>query len=188
MVGIQDMGAAGLTSSSFEMASRAGGGITLDLDKVPMRETGMTPYEIMLSESQERMLLVAEEGAERRLKEICKWDLDCIQIGTVTDDGCVRLNWHGEEWGILPARALADEAPKYDRPYEQPANLPRLSAEAHQQFLQEETATICRALLRSTSLASRRWVTSQFDHTIGAGARIGPGQADAALVDVPLLW
>ena len=186
LVGIQDMGAAGLTSSSFEMASRAGGGITLDLDKVPMRETGMTPYEIMLSESQERMLLVAEEGAERRLKEIFgKWDLDCIQIGTVTDDGCVRLNWHGEEWGILPARALADEAPKYDRPYEQPANLPRLSAEAHQKFLQEETATICRALLRSTSLASRRWVTSQFDHTIGAGARIGPGQADAALVDVP---
>ncbi len=186
LVGIQDMGAAGLTSSSFEMASRAGGGISLDLDKVPMRETGMTPYEIMLSESQERMLLVAEEGAEKRLKEIFgKWDLDCIQIGTVTDDGCVRLNWHGEEWGVLPARALADEAPKYDRPYKAPQTLPRLSAEAHQRFLQEDTETVCRSLLRAPSLSSRRWVTSQFDHTIGAGACIGPGQADAALVDVP---
>ncbi|MBL92906.1 MAG: phosphoribosylformylglycinamidine synthase II [Myxococcales bacterium] len=186
LVGIQDMGAAGLTSSSFEMASRAGGGISLDLDKVPMRETGMTPYEIMLSESQERMLLVAEEGAEQRLKEIYgKWDLDCIQIGRVTDDGCVRLNWHGEEWGVLPARALADEAPKYHRPYEAPKSALRLAEEDHRLFLQKKPDDVVDDLVGSGTLASKKWVTSQYDHTIGAGTRIGPGQAGAALVEVP---
>ena len=146
----------------------------------------MTPYEIMLSESQERMLLVAEEGAEKRLKEIFgKWDLDCIQIGRVTDDGCVRLNWHGDEWGVLPARALADEAPKYERPYQAPEVLPLLSDNDRREFCGTPVADVLKAMVGSGTLASKRWVTAQYDHTIGAGTRLGPNQADAALVEVP---
>ena len=117
VVGIQDMGAAGLTSSSFEMAGRAGSGVEIDLSKVPVREEGMTPYEIMLSESQERMLLVARRD---RLKEVLaifrKWELDAVEIGTVTNSGRVVLFFEGEIVADLPAAPLSDEAPVYDRP------------------------------------------------------------------------
>src|SRR5688500_16682248 len=124
VVGIQDMGAAGLTSSSFEMAGRAGTGIRMHLDRVPVRESGMTPYEIMLSESQERMLIVAKEGREQDVLDIFhKWDLDAAVIGQVADDGYVRLFWHGEQVAEIPVEPISTEAPVYKRPMERPAYL-----------------------------------------------------------------
>src|SRR5438128_3095276 len=125
IVGIQDMGAAGLTSSSFEMAGRAGTGIRLALDNVPVRESGMTPYEIMLSESQERMLIVAKRGHEHDVVRIFeKWDLNASVIGEVTDDGFVRVFWHGEEVATIPVGPISTEAPVYERPMQRPAPLP----------------------------------------------------------------
>ena len=119
IVAIQDMGAAGLTSSSFEMASRGEVGIEMDLDRVPMRETGMTPYEIMLSESQERMLLVLREGAEDKARKImAKWDLDFATIGKVTDTGSMVLRWHGDVVADVPIAPISGASPVYQRPYE----------------------------------------------------------------------
>ena len=121
IVGIQDMGAAGLTCSTCEMGSRAGTGVEIDLKYVPQRETGMTPYEIMLSESQERMLIVAEAGREDEVFAVFhKWGLDAVTIGTVTNDGILRVKDHGEIVAEIPNRALADEAPLYDRPHTKP--------------------------------------------------------------------
>ncbi len=121
VVGIQDMGAAGLTSSSSEMGSRAGTGIEIDLEHVPQREHGMTPYEIMLSESQERMLLVVEHGREDEVFRVFeKWGLDAARIGTVTPDGMLRVKDHGEVFAEIPNRALAEEAPRYNRPFTTP--------------------------------------------------------------------
>ena len=118
MVGIQDMGAAGLTCSTCEMGSRAGTGVEIDLALVPQRETGMTPYEIMLSESQERMLLVAEKGREEEVFAVFrKWGLDAVTIGEVTGDGKLRVKDHGVVVAEIPNRELADEAPLYDRPH-----------------------------------------------------------------------
>src|SRR5262249_44631356 len=117
VVGIQDMGAAGLTSSSFEMAGRAGTGIRLNLDKVPVRESGMTPYEIMLSESQERMLIVAKRGREHEVVRVFeKWDLNASVIGEVTGDGFARIFWHGEQVAAIPVGPISTEAPVYERP------------------------------------------------------------------------
>src|SRR5881398_3623970 len=117
VVGIQDMGAAGLTSSSFEMAGRAGTGVRMNLDRVPVRESGMTPYEIMLSESQERMLIVAKRGREDEVVRVFeKWDLNAAVVGEVTDDGFVRLLWSGEEVAAIPVDPISTEAPDYDRP------------------------------------------------------------------------
>src|SRR5205823_9342215 len=118
VVGIQDMGAAGLTSSTCEMGSRAETGVEINLERVPQRESGMTPYEIMLSESQERMLLVAERGREGEVFQVFrKWDLDAVEIGVVTADGMLRVKDHGQVFAEIPNRALADEAPRYDRPF-----------------------------------------------------------------------
>ena len=117
IVGIQDMGAAGLTSTSCEMASRGHVGIEIDLGRVPQRETGMTAYEMMLSESQERMLLVAQRGREQEVFAIfSKWGLDAVEIGQVTSDGLLRVLHHGQVAAEIPAAALADQAPVYDRP------------------------------------------------------------------------
>ena len=122
IVGIQDMGAAGLTCSTCEMGSRAGTGVEIDLQYVPQRETGMTPYEIMLSESQERMLLVADKGREDEVFAVFrKWGLDAVTIGHVTADGILRVKDHGQVVAEIPNRALADEAPVYDRPHTKPA-------------------------------------------------------------------
>ncbi len=122
LIGIQDMGAAGLTSSSAEMASKAGYGIEMNLDLVPQRETGMTPYEMMLSESQERMLLVVTKGREAEIQEIFKkYDLDCVAVGTVTDDKMLRLIHKGEVVADVPADALAEDAPVYQMPSTEPA-------------------------------------------------------------------
>ena len=123
IVAIQDMGAAGLTSSSCEMAARGGVGIELDLARVPQRETGMTPYEIMLSESQERMLLVAERGREREVLDVfSKWGLDAVEVGRVTDDGIVRVLDHGRVVAEIPAHAIAEEGPRYKRPIAVPSS------------------------------------------------------------------
>ena len=124
IVGIQDMGAAGLTSSSAKWPARGGSGVELDLSLVPLRETGMTPYEILLSESQERMLLVAKRGREGEIKKIFdKWDLDAVVIGRVTDDQQFRALWNGVEVAKIPIAALTKEAPVYQRPRARPANL-----------------------------------------------------------------
>src|SRR5512140_545354 len=121
IVGIQDMGAAGLTSSSFEMAGRAGTGIRMDLDRVPMRETGMTPYEVLLSESQERMLIVAKQGHEEVVKGIfARWGLDAVIVGEVTETGRAEIFWHGEKVVDMPVGPVSDQAPLYDRPRAEP--------------------------------------------------------------------
>src|ERR1700739_536287 len=129
IVGIQDMGAAGLTCSTCEMGSRAGTGVEIDLQYVPQRESGMTPYEIMLSESQERMLLVADKGREAEVFAVFhKWGLDAVTIGQVTADGILRVKDHGQVVAEIPNRALADEAPLYDRPHSKPPRLAPLEA------------------------------------------------------------
>jgi phosphoribosylformylglycinamidine synthase len=185
LVGIQDMGAAGLTSSSFEMASRAGSGVALDLDQVPMRETGMTAYEIMLSESQERMLLVAQRGKEDDVRGIfAKWDLDCTVIGTVTDDGLVRLTRGGVEVCRLPAAPLADEAPRYERPHVAPPPAPPLTRDDVAELVSRPADAVRRVLL-SPSLAPKTWVYRQYDREVGVGTLMDGTNAAAALVRIP---
>lgn len=183
VVGIQDMGAAGLTSSSAEMASRAGGGIELYLDKVPVRETEMTPYEMMLSESQERMLVVMEKGQEQVAFDILhKWGLQVAEIGKVTDDGQLRLYFHGEVVADVPVVALVDEAPVYDRPVEKPAQMPGANVELPETV--EDFVTSIKKLLAAPSVAEKRWIYQQYDTSVRASTYAGPG-GDAALVLVP---
>ena len=185
LVGIQDMGAAGLTCSTSEMGSRGGAGIDIDVSRVPQRETGMTPYEIMLSESQERMLLVVKRGREREVEEIFeKWDLHAAHIGDVTADGTLRVRNRGEIVAEIPNGALTDEAPVYQRPMETPAYLSdvqTLTLPARPGV--SETDALLR-LLASPVIASKRWVFRQYDHmvrtnTLGAarnGRRRRPDQ------------
>ena len=185
LVGIQDMGAAGLTSSAFEMASRAGSGVDLDLDRVPQRETGMSAYEIMLSESQERMLLVAKAGKQDDVAAIFeKWDLDCTVIGAVSADGFVRLKKDGVEVCCLPAEPLADEAPRYERPFTAPAVPPPLTA-ADLKPLTSRPAQAVRDVLLSPSLSPKTWIYRQFDREVGAGTIFDGTFAAAALVKLP---
>ncbi len=185
IVAIQDMGAAGLTSTSCEMASRGGVGIELDLDCVPQRETGMTPYEMMLSESQERMLLVAERGREREVIEVfAKWGLDAIEVGRVTTDGLMRVLWHGAAAAEIPAKALADEAPVYQRPLAPPV-APR-GGEKLIDFAPEGanlTDNFARLLARP-AIASKRWIFEQYDHMVRTNTLAWPGAADAAVLRV----
>src|SRR6202453_5501330 len=164
VVAIQDMGAAGLTSSSSEMASRGGLGIEIDLARVPQRETGMTPYEIMLSESQERMLLVAERGREREVFDVFhKWGLDAVEIGKVTEDGILRVLSHGAVAAEIPAHAIAEEGPRYERPIAKPPR-PQASCALRQaaRFKFAETGANFsenfRRLLASPTIASKKWV------------------------------
>jgi len=181
IVGIQDMGAAGLTSSAFEMTSNSGTGVRLDLDNVPVRESSMTPYEIMLSESQERMLMVAKKGYEDKVKAIFeKWDLDASVIGEVTDDGHVRLTWAGEEVAVLEAAPLANEAPKYDRPYARPAVMDALQAPV-EVTTPENIQEILEKLLANPTIASKHWVYEQYDHMVRVGTVQLPG-SDAAVI------
>jgi phosphoribosylformylglycinamidine synthase subunit PurL len=185
LVGIQDMGAAGLTSSAFEMASRAGSGVELDLDKVPARESGMSAYEFMLSESQERMLLVAKAGKEAEVKALfARWDLDCVVIGAVNDSGRVRLRLHGALMADLPAAPLADEAPRYDeklRPYRDAPAAPPMSPSA---WAKTPKRLIEEVLLHPTA-APKSFMYDQFDREVGAGTFYDGTHAPAALVRVP---
>ena len=183
IVAIQDMGAAGLTSSSFEMAAKGNAGIELDLDQVPMREQAMTPYEIMLSESQERMLLVLKEGREAAAQAIfAKWELDFAVIGRVTDTGHMVLRRHGEIVADLPVAPIAGSSPVLDRPLREPAvPIPLALFEPAVPVTPHDQAIL--RLLGSPDLCSKRWVWQQYDHTVGADTLIGPG-GDAAVVRV----
>jgi phosphoribosylformylglycinamidine synthase len=197
VVGIQDMGAAGLTCSSCEMGARAGTGVELELDTVPQREAAMTPYEIMLSESQERMLLVAEKKNEKAIFEVFKkWGLDAATVGFVTDDGLLRVKQHGKVSAEIPNTALADEAPVYQRPLKAPAVVPVSPIELYS-FLDGCDSAIadkflggdasCNELLQlavaTPSLCSRQWVWEQYDHMVQSNTMVGPG-SDAAIVRV----
>jgi phosphoribosylformylglycinamidine synthase len=183
VVGIQDMGAAGLTCSTVEMAARAGTGMDLDLDKVPLREDGMTPYEIMLSESQERMLLVATPQAEPRIRSIFgKWDLDAAVVGRVTDTGRVRVTFRGKAVGDLPAASLVDDAPRYRRPSARPAwqeELQRLRLETVPDLSGGNDAL--QRLLVSPNLCSRRSIYETYDHMVRTNTVVRPG-SDAAVI------
>jgi len=181
---IQDMGAAGLTCSTCEMASRGGTGIEIELARVPQRETGMTPYEIMLSESQERMLLVAERGREQEVLSVFrKWGLDAVEIGRVSGDGLLRVLERGKAVAEIPARPLAEEGPVYQRPRVPPA--PRKD-ERRVPFAAEAadlTENFMR-LLASPAIASKRWIFEQYDHMVRTNTLVAPGAGDAAVVRV----
>jgi len=185
VVAIQDMGAAGLTCSTCEMGSRGGTGIEIDLSKVPQRETGMTPYEIMLSESQERMLLVAESGREREVLDVfAKWGLDAVIIGRVTDDGLLRVLQRGKAVAEIPAHALAEEGPVYSRPLRKPE--PRKD-ERLVEFAAESVADFTanfKKLLAAPGIASKRWIFEQYDTMVRTNTLVGPGAGDAAVVRV----
>lgn len=185
VLGIQDMGAAGLTCSSAEMASKAGNGLELYLDQVPQREEGMTPYEMMLSESQERMLFVVEPKDEAQALEIFeRWGVICAKVGKVTDDGRLKLFHHGEVVGDMPVTALVDECPVYEKPsavpayYEQNAGIDTLRY--------PEVSDLNGALeqiLASPSVASKAWVYNQYDYMVRTSTAVRPG-SDAAVVTV----
>jgi phosphoribosylformylglycinamidine synthase len=189
IISIQDMGAAGLTSSSVEIADKGGIGVALDLDKVPMREPGMTPYEIMLSESQERMLMILKPGREEEARAIFeKWDLDFAVIGVTTEERRLKLDMHGRTWCDMPVPPLVDEAPLYDRPQGQYPAPPPLGAIAEGDILEA-----LKKLLACPDMASKRWIWEQYDGLVRgqtwacAGMReTQAGRAsDAAIVKVP---
>ena len=180
IVAIQDMGAAGLTSSSVEMASKGGVGLRLDLDRVPVREDAMTPYEMMLSESQERMLMVLKPGREAFAEAIFrKWELDFAVIGEVVEGDRLTLTFHGETVGDIPLGPLADEAPKYDRPWvPTPKRAPLTDIPDS-----TDIAADLLKLMASPDLCSKRWIWEQYDHMVGADTVQRPG-GDAAVVRV----
>ena len=182
IVGIQDMGAAGLTCSTCEMGSRAGTGVEIDLALVPQRETGMTPYEIMLSESQERMLLVADKGREDEVFAVFrKWGLDAVTIGRVTDDGKLRVKDHGVVVAEIPNRELADEAPLYDRPHNvAPFRPAPMEAPA---FSSQDLNGDLLKLLGAGDVCSKRWIWQQYDYTVRTNTIAGPG-GDAAIIRI----
>jgi phosphoribosylformylglycinamidine synthase II len=185
IIAIQDMGAAGLTSSSVEMAGRGGTGIVIDLDKVPLREINMTPYEILLSESQERMLIVARAGAEDIVQQVfAKWDLDASVIGQVTDDGALRVMSRGAQVAHLPIALLTDEAPAYERPAAPPGDFDE------QQELQLDRIPLpgdynqtLLTLLDSPNIASKQWVYRQYDYLVRSNTVVEPG-SDAAVIRI----
>jgi len=181
IVAIQDMGAAGLTSSSVEMAGKGGLGVELDLDQVPTREAGMTPYEIMLSESQERMLMILRPGAEVRARRIfAKWELDFAVIGNVTDTGHLVLRASGETAADIPVGPLVTEAPVYDRPWRRSDPEPEIEPSS---LADRDPLECLRRLLGSPPLASKRWIWEQYDHLVMGNTVIRPG-GDAAVVRV----
>jgi phosphoribosylformylglycinamidine synthase len=187
VVGIQDMGAAGLTCSTCEMASRGGTGNEIDLDRVPTRETGMTPYEIMLSESQERMLLIAPKGREKEVEAIFnKWGLHGVTIGRVTDDGMMRVTVDGNVAAEIPARALTEEAPVYHREAKQPEwEIENSEFEISRVAEPKDYTETLLQLLGSPTIASKNWVYRQYDHMVQGGTVVAPG-SDAAVVRINL--
>ncbi|WP_284642178.1 phosphoribosylformylglycinamidine synthase subunit PurL [Paenibacillus silviterrae] len=186
VVGIQDMGAAGLTCSSAEMASKAGNGIELNLDMVPQREEGMTPYEMMLSESQERMLFVVKPEHEAQAVEIFeRWGLICAKVGKVTDDGRLKLYHKGELVGDMPVTALVDECPVYNKPSAVPAYYEAGASVDTTRYA--EVTDLNGALLKvlaSPTVASKEWVYNQYDYMVRTSTAVRPG-SDAAVVTVP---
>src|SRR5216683_1478713 len=181
VAGIQDMGAAGLTCSTCETASRGGSGIEIDLAKVPKREPGMTPYEILLSESQERMLIIAKRGKEKLVREIFdKWDVPWAEIGRVTDDGMMRVRNNGSVAAEIPAKPLAEEAPLYSREAKPPSSVAAVYDRRINDLPKIDNHKALRELLRDPTIASKNWVYRQYDHTVRTGTMVKPG-SDAAV-------
>jgi len=181
VAGIQDMGAAGLTCSTCETASRAGSGIEIDLAKVPKREPGMTPYEILLSESQERMLIIAKHGKEDVVREIFdKWDVPCAEIGRVTDDGIMRVRNNSAIAAEIPAKPLAEQAPLYSREAKPPSSVAAVYDRRINELRKIDNHDALRQLLRDPTIASKNWVYRQYDHTVRTGTVVKPG-SDAAV-------
>jgi phosphoribosylformylglycinamidine synthase len=185
VVGIQDMGAAGLTSSSFEMAGRAGSGMKMYLDKVPMREEGMTPYELMLSESQERMLICAKKGTEEKVMEIFrKWDLDAAVIGEVTDTGRMELYWHGEKVADIPVAPVSEEAPVLDRPTKRPEYLDYIKETSIDTVPHVDDQEAFEKLWRSLEVVDKAWVYEQYDSMVQTNTEKHPGSLGASVIRV----
>ncbi len=186
IVGIQDMGAAGLTCSTCEMGARGGTGVEIELDRVPQRETGMTPYEIMLSESQERMLLVAQKGREEEVSRIFqKWGLDAVEIGRVTSDAKMRVLEHGKVVAEIPNAALTDDAPVYKRPLARWE--PPVDREMPEHLRLGESADFSsqlKRLLASPNICSKRWVWQQYDHMVQTNTVEAPGAGDAGVIRI----
>jgi len=184
VAGIQDMGAAGLTCSTCETASRGGSGIEIDLAKVPKREPGMTPYEILLSESQERMLIIAKRGKEKLVREIFnKWDVPWAEVGRVTGDGMMRVRDNSSIAAEIPAKPLAEEAPLYSREAKRPATESTEATELLEKISVGSVSSVVnslRKLLRDPTIASKNWVYRQYDHTVRTGTMVKPG-SDAAV-------
>src|ERR1700693_5251641 len=186
IVGIQDMGAAGLTCSTCEMGVRGSVGIEIELDRVPQRETGMTPYEIMLSESQERMLLVAQKGREQEVFRVFeKWGLDAVEVGKVTTDNKLRVRQHGEIVAEIPNQALTDDAPVYKRPlarWEPP--VPREMPEGITLNVNNDLTASLKQLLASPNICGKRWVWQQYDHMVQTNTVEPPGASDAGVIRI----
>jgi phosphoribosylformylglycinamidine synthase subunit PurL len=186
IVGIQDMGAAGLTCSTCEMGARGGTGVEIELDRVPQRETGMTPYEIMLSESQERMLLVAQKGREEEVFRVFKkWGLDAVEVGRVTNDSTMRVLEHGQTVAEIPNAALTDDAPVYKRPlarWEPPVD--REKPERIQFSEDADFTPQLKRLLASPNICSKRWVWQQYDHMVQTNTVDAPGSGDAGVIRI----
>jgi phosphoribosylformylglycinamidine synthase len=185
IIGIQDMGAAGLTSSSFEMAGKTGAGLRLDLDKVPAREEGMTPYDFMLSESQERMLICAKKGREQEIIDIFeKWELDVAVIGEVTDTARMELFWHGEQVCDMPIAPVSEEAPILDRPTARPAYLDEVNAKSVDDFAQVADQEAYEKLLSSLEVVDKAWVYNQYDSMVQTNTTKHPGSLDASCIRI----
>ncbi|MEA3456121.1 MAG: phosphoribosylformylglycinamidine synthase subunit PurL, partial [Campylobacterota bacterium] len=185
VVGIQDMGAAGLTSSAFEMAGRSGSGMIMHLDRVPAREEGMTPYDFMLSESQERMLLCAKKGSEQEIIDIFeKWDLDAAVVGEVTDTGMMELFWHGESCAHMPIDPVSEEAPILDRPTKRPAYLDEVNSKTLESYPVVEDQEAFEKLISSIEVVDKAWVYNQYDSMVQTNTVQAPGSLDASVIRV----
>ena len=185
VVGIQDMGAAGLTSSSFEMAGRAGSGMIMHLDKVPAREEGMQPYEFMLSESQERMLICAKKGTEQAIIDIFeKWDLDCAVIGEVTATGKMELFWHGEKCAEVPVDPVSEEAPVLDRPMSRPAYLDEIANVKLSDFEAVDNQSAFEKLIASMEVVDKGWIYQQYDSMVQTNTVKKGGELDASVISI----
>jgi phosphoribosylformylglycinamidine synthase len=183
IIGIQDMGAAGLTSSSFEMAGRSGSGMIMHLDKVPAREEGMTPYDFMLSESQERMLICAKKGCEQAIIDIFeKWELDVAVIGEVTATGNMELFWHGEKCAEVPVQPVSEEAPILDRPVSEPAYLKDIANITLDKNISNQEAFD--AMFSDMEVVDKSWVYSQYDSMVQTNTIEGPGTLDGSSIRI----
>ena len=185
VVGIQDMGAAGLTSSAFEMAGRSGSGMIMNLDKVPAREENMTPYDFMLSESQERMLICAKKGSEQAIIDIFeKWDLDAAVVGEVTDTGLMELFWHGEKCAEVPVDPVSEEAPILDRPTARPAYLDGLKEVSIDDFASVSNQEAFETMIASVEVVDKAWVYEQYDSMVQTNTMKKGGMLDASVIRV----
>ena len=185
IVGIQDMGAAGLTSSAFEMAGKTGAGLIMHLDQVPAREEGMTPYDFMLSESQERMLICAKKGSEQAIIDIFeRWDLDVAVIGEVTDTARMELMWHGEPCADMPIAPVSEEAPVLDRPVSRPTYLDEVNAKSVDDYEEVSDQEAYEVLISSIEVSDKAWVYDQYDSMVQTNTTKGPGSLDASSIRI----